>query len=60
MRRLRQMLASHVDFARRLDKLEKKYDRQFRAVFDAIRQVMAPRETPKQARIGFQAQQASN
>ena len=39
--RLRQMLASNAQLARRLDALEKKYDVQFRAVFDTIRQLMA-------------------
>jgi hypothetical protein len=41
--RLRRILASHVDLARRLEELEKKYDTQFRMVFDAIRQLMRPR-----------------
>ena len=41
--RLRQMLASHEELARKLDALEKKYDAQFRVVFDAIRQLMARR-----------------
>jgi ORF6N domain len=52
--RLRQMLASHEELARKLDALEKKYDAQFRVVFDAIRQLMAP-PTPEQKkrRIGF-------
>jgi hypothetical protein len=40
--RLRELLATHADLARRLDELEKKYDKQFAAVFDAIRQLMAP------------------
>ena len=40
--RLRQLLASHVELARKLDALEQKYDVQFRAVFDAIRELMAP------------------
>ncbi len=40
--RLRELLASHADLARRLNELEKKYDKQFSAVFDAIRQLMAP------------------
>ena len=39
--RLRQLIATHKDLARKLDALEKKYDSQFRAVFDAIRQLMA-------------------
>lgn len=50
--RLRQMLASHVDLARKLDALEKKYDAQFKEVFEAIRQLMAPPE-PKRRPIGF-------
>jgi len=40
--RLRQMLSAHAGLARRLDELEKKYDAQFRVVFDAIRELMAP------------------
>jgi len=50
--RLRQMLASHVDLARKLDALEKKYDAQFKQVFEAIRQLMTPPE-PKRRPIGF-------
>jgi hypothetical protein len=51
--RLRQMLLSNKDLSRRLDDLEKKYDMQFKIVFDAIRQLMAPETKPKH-RIGFQ------
>ena len=51
--RLRQMLASNAKLARRLDELEKKYDSQFRVVFDAIRQLMAPPPSRPQQRIGF-------
>ena len=50
--RLRQMLASHAALARKLDALEKKYDAQFKEVFEAIRQLMAPPE-PKRRAIGF-------
>jgi len=50
--RLRQMLASNAELARKLNALEKKYDAQFKVVFDAIRQLMTPPE-PKQSRIGF-------
>jgi hypothetical protein len=38
--RLRQILSSHADLARRLDALEAKYDEHFKVVFDAIRQLM--------------------
>ena len=40
--RLRQILASHADLARKLAALERKYDRQFKVVFDAIRELMNP------------------
>jgi hypothetical protein len=50
--RLRQMLQQNADLARKLALLEKKYDAQFRAVFDAIRELMKPPEKTKR-RIGF-------
>jgi len=50
--KLRQMLASHADLSRKLDALEMKYDSQFKIVFDAIRQLMAPPENSKRP-IGF-------
>ncbi len=40
--KLRQMLASNAELSRRLDELESKYDRQFKVVFDAIRELMSP------------------
>jgi len=51
--RLRQMIATNKELTRRLDELEARYDRQFKAVFDAIRELMAPPEPPKKRRIGF-------
>jgi hypothetical protein len=50
--RLRQMLTAHADLARRLNALEKKYDAQFRVVFDAIRELMTP-PAGKKRPIGF-------
>jgi hypothetical protein len=50
--KLRQTLASHKDLARKLAALEAKYDTQFKAVFEAIRQLMTPPE-PKRRPIGF-------
>jgi hypothetical protein len=50
--RLRQILASNKELAKRLDDLEKKYDAQFRVVFDAIRELMKPQESKKRP-IGF-------
>jgi len=50
--KLRMILATHVELARKLEEVEKKYDTQFKTVFDAIRQLMTPQEKPKR-RIGF-------
>jgi len=50
--KLREIISQHKDLARRLDDLEKKYDAQFKIVFDAIRQLMKPQETKKRP-IGF-------
>lgn len=51
--RLRQMLATHANLARKLDALEKKYDAQFKVVFDAIRELMKPPEPKQRHAIGF-------
>jgi hypothetical protein len=52
--KLRQMLANHEDLARKLAALERKYDRKFRVVFEAIRQLMAPPTDDQERRqIGF-------
>jgi hypothetical protein len=54
--RLREILATHKDLARRLDELETKLgqqDEKIQAVFEAIRQLMAPPPAPKKRRIGF-------
>lgn len=56
--RLRQVLAANADLARKLDALERKYDAQFRVVFDAIRQLMEPPPDPPRKRIGFQTEAA--
>jgi hypothetical protein len=49
---LRQMLASNMELARKLAALEKKYDGQFRVVFDALRELTTP-ITLKKGKIGF-------
>jgi hypothetical protein len=51
--RMRQILATHVDLARKLEALEKKYDAQFKVVFDAIRELMTPPPEPTRGRFGF-------
>ncbi|MGH7825534.1 MAG: ORF6N domain-containing protein [Candidatus Binatia bacterium] len=53
--RLREMLLSHKDLARKLDALERKFeshDVHIRSLFEAIRQLMTPPEPPKR-KIGF-------
>jgi len=50
--RLRELIASNKELAKRLDELEKKYDSQFKVVFDAIRELMTPLPLPPR-RIGF-------
>jgi len=50
--RLREMILSHKELAKKLEVLEKRYDAQFRVVFDAIRQLMAPPKKPRR-KIGF-------
>ena len=50
--KLREMLAGHKELARKLEEMEKKYDAQFKAVFDAIRALMIPPSKPR-PRIGF-------
>ncbi len=50
--RLRQLLASHTELAGKLLEMEKKYDEQFKVVFEAIRQLMTPLAKPRK-KIGF-------
>jgi hypothetical protein len=49
---LREMLSNHKDLSRRLSEMEKKYDHQFKVVFDAIRDLMSSTPYPKR-QIGF-------
>jgi len=53
--KLREMLMSHKSLARKLAIFERKYDSQFKVVFDAIRKIMQPEALPKKRRIGFDA-----
>lgn len=50
--RLRQLLTTHKELARKLEELERKYDKQFQIVFEALRQLMRPPE-PKRPPVGF-------
>ncbi len=48
--RLRELLASHKELSRRLEELERRYDAQFKVVFDAIRALMQPTPYPSEQR----------
>lgn len=54
--KLREMIAMHKDLARKLADIEKKYDSQFKVVFDAIKELMSP-AIPKKGKIGFRREQ---
>ncbi len=51
--RLREMISTHKDLAKKLEDLEQKYDSQFKMVFDAIRQLITTPEPKKKKAIGF-------
>lgn len=50
--RLRETLYAHAELTKRIDEMEKKYDKQFRIVFDAVRQLMTTPDQPRK-KIGF-------
>ena len=51
--KLREFIASNRELAKKLVELEKRYDQQFKVVFDAIREIMLPKNPPKKRRLGF-------
>ena len=55
--RLRGMISSHKALLRKLEDMEKKYDEQFRVVFEAIRQLMIPPDPPRK-KIGFEVKES--
>ena len=50
--KLREMLLTHKDLQRKIEEMEKKYDHQFKIVFDAIKQLLTPPVKPRR-KIGF-------
>jgi len=52
--RLRRMVNEQAELARKLDVLEEQYDEQFKVVFDALRELMAPPEEAEERQIGFE------
>ncbi len=55
--RIRHILATHADLARKLEELEKRYDEQFRAVFEALREMMNLPDPPHKE-IGFHVRES--
>jgi hypothetical protein len=51
--RLRDIMATHKALAEKLAQMEQKYDRKFKVVFDAIRELMAPPISSSRRQIGF-------
>ena len=49
------MLATHAELARKLEEMEQRYDEQFRAVFEAIRELMEPPAAETKLEIWFHA-----
>ena len=52
--RMRRLMLDHEELARKITAVERKYDAQFKVVFDAIRELMKPARSSKR-RIGFQS-----
>ena len=50
---LRRLMDSNSGLARKIEKLEKKYDEQFAVVFAAIKELIAPAIDSSRKRIGF-------
>jgi len=50
--KIREMLATHKELKQKIEEMEKKYDYQFKVVFDVIKQLISPQET-KKGKIGF-------
>ncbi len=51
--KIREMIQNNKDLKRRIDHLESKYDRQFKVVFDAIRELLDEKHAGKAKPIGF-------
>ncbi len=51
--KLRQMLSTHVELKAKIETMEKKYDENFKIVFEAIKQLIETEDKPKKKRIGY-------
>ena len=55
---MRQMLSTHEELKRKIEAMERKYDRQFQVVFEAIKQLIDTEDKPKR-KIGFEVKEAA-
>ncbi|MFH1958610.1 MAG: ORF6N domain-containing protein [bacterium] len=51
--RMRQMMLSYKDLKEKIEKIESKYDKQFRIVFQALKQLLEPKPVPPKGKVGF-------
>ncbi len=51
--KLRELISSNHELALKLAELEQRYDHHFKIVFDAIREIMLPKEPARKRRLGF-------
>ncbi len=51
--KLRELLASNKELARKIEELEQNYDKQFKIIFTAIRQLMQQPEKTKRKSLGY-------
>lgn len=51
--RMKELISHHKNLQKKIDEMEKKYDSQFKAVFDAIREILEPPKTKLKKPIGF-------
>lgn len=54
--KLREFILTHKELQKKIEDMEKKYDHQFKIVFDAIKQLLAPQE-PEKKKIGFEVRE---
>jgi len=55
--RMREMLLTHKELREKIDKMEQKYDKNFRVVFDALKQMLAMKEEEPRQEIGFRVRE---
>ena len=52
-KKLREVMLHHKDLRKKIEEMEKRYDSQFKVVFDALREILEPKNTKSKKQIGF-------